>query len=128
MTKELSKNLMCIVIRGGIEIWVEADKLPDIEKGKEQKKSFILNGELINSADIVGVFKATTMEEFARRKNGQWKCDFGFWHDRFEKCGHTQKDTKEYREKISKLPHCKACNDDESQGHMAGTQEHPVNF
>jgi hypothetical protein len=26
------------------------------------------------------------MEDYTRRKNGQWKCKYGNWHDKGEKC------------------------------------------
>lgn len=86
---ELSKNLMCIVIRGGIEKWVEKDKADMLCKALQDKNcpQFIDYGnELINKSDITGVFSANTMEEKTRQKNGQWKCQYGVWHEKFDKC------------------------------------------
>jgi hypothetical protein len=86
---ELSKNLKCVVLRNGIEIWRESDRLNDLSKTliSNQKIGFIkIDDELVNSADIVGIFSAQTMEEMVRRKNGQWKCERGNWHDRSKKC------------------------------------------
>jgi len=87
--KELSKNLKCIVLRNGIEIWKEEERLNDLIKklSFNQKVGFIkIDGELINSADIIGIFSGQTMEDYTRRKNGQWKCKYGNWHDKGEKC------------------------------------------
>ena len=89
MTKEISKNLVCILIRGGVEKWVERDivkKLTALLKTPDCPQFIEYQGELINKADITGVFTAETMEERTKSKNGQWKCKYGQWHDRFEKC------------------------------------------
>jgi len=86
--KQLTKELMCILIMGGPQIWIERDKLPQLKQLIEAKKTFEFEGELINPSNISGVFNAKTMEEVTRRKNGQWKCDYGFWHKKFEECAH----------------------------------------
>lgn len=91
MEKSLTKNLMAIVMRNGIEIWAEEEKIRNLQRiltiGKESK--FIeIDGETINTADIIGIFLPKTMEELVRRKNGQWKCSWGNWHEKGERnCG-----------------------------------------
>ena len=92
MTQELSKDLVCIVIRGGIEIWVEQERAEILKQSLLSDKcpQFInYENKLINKADITGIFDALVMEEKTRLKNGQWKCQYGTWHDRFEKCDDT---------------------------------------
>jgi len=87
--REISKNLKCVVMRNGIEIWKEDDRLTDLAKklSSGQKIGFIqIDDELINSADIVGIFSANTMQNMIRRENGQWKCKYGTWHDKGERC------------------------------------------
>jgi len=93
MTNEITKNLMCISMRNGIEIWLEEDRIKDLKSsllmGKESKFVMIDN-EMINTADIVGIFDAVTMQDVTRRKNGQWKDTKGGWHNKGEqvcKCG-----------------------------------------
>ena len=89
---ELTKNLMCVQMRSGVEIWLEQEKAKNLQKklqGIIQSK-FIYHEEsnqTINTADVVGVFSANTMSEHTRRKNGAWKCLYGEWHDRNQKCG-----------------------------------------
>jgi hypothetical protein len=87
--KEVSKNLKCLVLRNGIEIWKESDRLTDLSRKllSGQKIGFIqIDDELINSADVVGIFSANTMQDTIRRRNGQWECQYGVWHDRGQKC------------------------------------------
>lgn len=87
-TQELSKNLMCIVIRGGVEIWVEAEKLENLKAMIQAKELIQIGNNIINPVDISGIFEAKEMEDRNRRKNGQYKCQHGFWHEKFDQCGH----------------------------------------
>ena len=89
MNTELSKNLKCIVMRSGVEIWVEGDRA-EILQGvldKITEHKFIrYEGDTINTADITGIFGADAMEDKTRRKNGEFKCKQNEWHMRNEKC------------------------------------------
>lgn len=91
-TKKLTVELMCIKMRSGAEIWVEkskAQKLIDL-LGATESKFVDIDGEMINSASVEGVFSAQTIEELTRRKNGQWKDTKGIWQNRGSiecKCG-----------------------------------------
>lgn len=87
--QELSKNLYCIQMRSGVEIWEEKDKVEKLQQVLSSIKSstFIhFEDQTINSADIVGIFRAETMSDYSTRKNGSWKCKQGEWHSKGEKC------------------------------------------
>ena len=89
MTQEITTNLMCIVMRNNIIIWIEkerAEKLYHILPTITQSKFIEFDGRMINTADISGIFTPQDMEDYTRRKNGQWKCDKGNWHERKEEC------------------------------------------
>jgi len=86
---EISKQLVCIVLRNGAEIWIEKERAENLIKALEnitQSKFINFNGELFNTADVVGILSAQTMEEIILRKRGQWKCQHNNWHDKFKKC------------------------------------------
>lgn len=86
---EISKQLVCINLRNGAEIWIEKERVEHLIKSLENinhSKFINFNGELFNTADVVGIFSANTMEEITRRKNGQWKCENEKWHEKFKKC------------------------------------------
>jgi len=86
---DLTKKLMCISMRNGINLWLEEERILSL-KGflKNNGKGFVeIGNEMINTADVVGIFEANTLEEVTRRKNGDWKCSFGNWHERGQKCG-----------------------------------------
>lgn len=87
MSKEVSKNLRCILMRSGVEIWAEQEKVATLEnilKNLTESKFIGVEGQTINTADISGIFDARAMEEKTRRKNGQWQDNDGDWHNRGE--------------------------------------------
>lgn len=82
---EISKNLKCILMRQGTEIWLEDEFVQNVEKvllNTGGSKFLKIENQIINTADIVGIFDAGAMEEVTRRKNGQWKDAKGNWHDK----------------------------------------------
>jgi len=86
---DLSKDLVCILLRLGIEIWVEKEKAEKLISALTQKDcpQFIYyEDKVINKSDISGVFTAKDMAERIRRKNGEWKCEHGNWIPRYKKC------------------------------------------
>lgn len=90
MTQELSKNLVCIQIRSGVEIWIEKERASDFMRllASPNAPQFTeCDGNLINRADIVGIFSANVMQETTRRKNKEWQCNRGNWHKRDQECG-----------------------------------------
>ena len=94
MTNELTKQIMCIKMRSGVEIWVEKEKAEKLINlmGTADTKFVDIDGEMINSASVEGIFTPQTMEDTTRRKNGQWKCEAGnYWHNRGEICAHRGK-------------------------------------
>ena len=89
MTNELTKNLMCICMRNGVQIWIEKERIMTLqsELAKLTGSKFILFEEqVINTADIVGIFTPQSLNELTRRKNGEWQCQFFRWHEKKEIC------------------------------------------
>ena len=85
---DITKNLMCIKMMSGVEIWVEKDKAQKLINllGTTQTKFVEIENEMINSANVEGVFTPLTMADYTHRKNGEWKCEKGKWHEKFKKC------------------------------------------
>jgi hypothetical protein len=86
---QLSKNLSCIYIRNGIEIWIEDDRaetLRNVLKSPNAPQFIEYENRIINRADLVGIYSALDMENMTRRKNGEWLCKSNTWHGRGEKC------------------------------------------
>ena len=99
MTNEVSRSLMCVQMRSGVEIWLEEDKASSLQDALQKitTSKFVMTPDgrqTINTADIVGVFLASTMEDTTRRRQGEWKCGFGSWHQKKGECscGDTHRD------------------------------------
>lgn len=88
MTTELTKELRCIAMRNGVQIWIEKDRIEKllVSLTTKEKGFYSIDEELINIADVVGIFSPKMMESMIRRKNGQWECKYGNWHERREPC------------------------------------------
>lgn len=86
---ELAKQQRCVLIRSGLELWIDAERESELEKVlADSSKRFIrINGQLVNPFEVLGVFTPDAMEDRQRRKNGQWKCMKGAWHEKGQGCG-----------------------------------------
>ena len=76
------------MIRNGVEIWLDEKRWEKLEFALKNNigKFYDMEGRTINVADIVGIFLPIDLEEMKHRKNGQWKCRYGRWHNRGENC------------------------------------------
>lgn len=89
MTNEVSVQLMCIVMRNGVHIWAENDrvkKLMAVLSSPNAPQFIEYDGRFINKSDLTGVYSAEDMEDMTRRKNGGWMCKWGFWHSKNTEC------------------------------------------
>ena len=113
MSTELSKSLVCIQMRSGVEVWIESQRADNVQATLQaitQSKFIKLDNQTLNTADIVGVFQASTMEAATRRKNGQTQCKEGAWHDKNEKCDCLPEKTKRRHEQIAQaIRDCGKC-------------------
>jgi hypothetical protein len=94
-------------------LWIEAERaktLQDVLDGITASKFIRFEGETFNTADIEGVYRANTIEEYTRRKNGQWKCEHGSWHERIEKCScRSNEERRQIDERRERIKQCGKC-------------------
>lgn len=111
--KQITKNLKCISMRNGIEIWIEADRAKMLQKQLPQLQShkFIdFDERIINTADLTGIFTPQDMADLTNRKNGQWKCEKGKWHDKATECEcHVEEEIKRKQEIEKAYSECNKC-------------------
>jgi hypothetical protein len=114
MDKDITKKLMCIQVRSGVEIWAEADRVKVLQDNLYKLKNPIFvnyEGQTINTADITGIFTAETMSNHTQRRNGRWQCEHGNWHDKFEKCACISREEKERSQRRwEAIKACGKCN------------------
>ena len=98
MTQEITKQQVCVLVRGGLELWIDLERVESLKQTlNDSTKKFIqINGQLVNPFEILGVFTPDAMEDRQRRKNGQWKCMKGNWHEKTQGCG-----CREYTETVT---------------------------
>lgn len=110
---ELTKNLACIQIRSGVEIWIEQDRLEKIKAvltSAAPSKFLTFEDRVINTADIVGIFTARDLQDSVRRRNGGWQCPQGGWHGKGEKCDCVSREAKERNDRYEKaVRECGKC-------------------
>jgi len=86
MSQELTKEQVCIITQNRAEIWMDKDKLPMILAAIRNETGLIeINGNYINPKHIE-ILTAQEMENITRRKNGQWQCKWGKWHEQRQRC------------------------------------------
>ena len=106
-------------MRNGVEIWADGIKADgfgdDCVRGMKGMVKF--EGRYLNTADFVGVFFPEDMESLIRKKNKQWKCKSGTWHDQLEKCNCPTAAEKELAKKRSEaIQKCGKCQNGWIQG------------
>jgi len=106
MTSDITVPEMCIYLRNGIEIWVERNKAElfgrDLVAGN---KSIVqINGQYINTVEIVGIFDPVYLQELKYRKMGMWKCKFETWHEREGVCTcYEKQNARKTQEKLESM-------------------------
>lgn len=142
MSKEISVDLRAIRMMSGITIWIEAEKVKRLEEMLKTPRSewptlLKIGDELVAPYSIEGVYTPATMDSDQRRKNGQWQCKTGKWHDRGERCDCAAEKARNERYRRGaeitapdcadpKLKReCTGCTDKKSEGtHQGCTKQH----
>lgn len=75
-------------MRNGIEIWREAERLENLANALiTQRVGFVkIDKDIVNCADVIGIFSPETMADFRRLKKDEWQCEQGNWHKKNQDC------------------------------------------
>lgn len=98
MTNEIQNKMVCVLMKSKVEIWVDeakGQKLMDLLMAKTKIQFLQLGEEVINVNAIEGVFNPETVATMKRVKRGDWQCEYKYFHERREECGH--KDEARFR-------------------------------
>ena len=91
MTNEIQNKMLCVLMKSKVEIWVDeakGQKLMDLLMAKTKIQFLQLGDEAINVNCIEGVFSPDTMATMKRNKKGDWQCEYGYFHEKGQECGH----------------------------------------
>ena len=88
---EITKPMLCILLRSGVEVWVDVEqggRVKALLQSNEAPRFFELEqGSVVCVSDISGIFSPTEIENYKHLKNHEWVCDYGNWHNRGDMCG-----------------------------------------
>ncbi|HOM27373.1 MAG TPA: hypothetical protein PKV21_07700 [bacterium] len=82
MTKEIVKEQKVIILKSGVYLYIDKERADKIINLIEKRRFINIDGNLINTSDISGIFNIKEIEENIRRKNGQWKDKNGIWRNK----------------------------------------------
>jgi hypothetical protein len=83
-----AKPQSCVLLKSGLELWIDTQYVDTLTQTiADTTQRFVkIKGQLVNPYEIAGIFTAEAMAERIRRKNGQWTCQWGTWHDKGQVC------------------------------------------
>lgn len=80
-----------VVLHTGAVLWLPATRALNLIKALESDacpKSLEINGQWVATSSVAGVYTAQEMRNIARRKAGEWQCEYQNWHPRGDReCG-----------------------------------------
>ena len=78
----------CLVVRNGLEIWLSPAKAQAVGNDwvDGTKPRIKVEGRFLNSVDIIGIVLKEDIDDMTKRRNGEWKCQFGRWHKKSVDC------------------------------------------
>lgn len=86
---ELTDKTKAIITRNLGNIYINDKQAKSIQEAiVGGEKYIILEGDLIMTSDIVAVCGADKVVDQDRIKHGDYKCKYGFWHEKNMKCAH----------------------------------------
>ena len=94
MSTEITDKTHVVNTRSCGRFYITADQAEVIAKAIEGAGSDFalieIEANRVRLSDITGVLTAVQMFEADRVKQGDWRCKFGYWHNRGEQCAHGQ--------------------------------------
>lgn len=107
MTNDLLEEKKCLIMRNGIRIWIgeEEAKKFFIVLEKLSGSTFVqIGGTVVNTADIIGIFGHEEIQDLAlsKGKEGGWKCQYGYGHEKGEYCKCSAQTKKELLSLVAK--------------------------
>jgi hypothetical protein len=87
--KYTSDQSYCIELIGGAQIWIDeekASKLQDVLTNTSGHKFIKINGQIISTSAIRGMFTSDFYEEMDLKRKGYWVCQHGKTYKANERC------------------------------------------
>ncbi len=91
MKTEITNKTYCIITNYGNKLYITEEQYNNISKNFGEMEHIEIAGQgIVNKKYIVMIAKASEIKKDDRERKGEWKCQYGHWHKRGEKCGHAE--------------------------------------
>lgn len=96
MTKELSNKTKCVGLDGGIKVFLTENEYNELKNKLKAGADVVIISEGTPNEKIVSKYSfryainSGDMDINQKEKQGEWKCQYGYWHKRGEECGHAE--------------------------------------
>lgn len=86
---EITDKTYCIITNYGNKLYITEEQYRQIYNNFDKLESIkIKNQGIINKKYVVMIAKASEIIEEDKKRQGMWKCRYGYWHKKGEECGH----------------------------------------
>ena len=89
MKNEITDKTFVLMFKGSYKIWITQKEAETIKWALKKNAKFVeINDIFFKTDDVTFILPAAEIDREDRIKRGEWKCEFGFWHQKGEQCGH----------------------------------------
>jgi hypothetical protein len=89
VTSELSDKTWGLQTRSFGVIWLTEEEAKRCQLLLHQgAESLEFEDVTVMKGDISGFATGERLRSVERKKKGDWECDYGYWHERNDKCAH----------------------------------------
>ncbi|RLF54688.1 MAG: hypothetical protein DRN13_02070 [Thermoplasmata archaeon] len=89
MERNLTDKTYILCLDNNEKIYLTDEQAKQCRAALLSGKEFILMEEnLLKTKAIKYILPAREVERAERIKRGEWMCEYGFWHQKGEQCGH----------------------------------------
>lgn len=111
--QDLAKQQKVMLLTDGIQLWIDSDRA-DAFMAQIRDMAFDdiveYEGRSFTRRMFLGFFLPGDIESMTKRKNFQWQCKGGQWHDRGENCTCASlEEKKRLAEREQIINNCKKC-------------------
>ena len=91
MEKELSTKRFVLVLKDGSKFFLDDREADQVREAIKQGLDYLEVGDsLISRYDFSRLVGSENYNEAERIRRGEWKCQYGYWHEKGQECGHTE--------------------------------------
>lgn len=107
MSTELAREERIIYMKSGLPHFVETERVAPLEKllesGSGHRFVKLPNGQVINTAEIEGIYTIERYAELQKIKEGYRCCEYGKWHARKEECQCRRERWEKHQEELKRI-------------------------